>query len=447
MVPAIPPQAALVLNRLKENGYEAFAVGGCVRDTLLGRAPHDWDVATNALPEETKRVFADLPVVETGLKHGTVTVLSGGMPVEVTTYRIDGAYSDFRHPDEVRFTRSLSDDLLRRDFTINALAFSKDGGLVDLSGGAEDLLNGVIRCVGEPDARFGEDALRILRALRFSSQLGFRLEERTAESAVRNRALLENISSERIREEFVKLLCGDNAVPVLREFREIVSVFLPELRPSFGFEQRNPHHDYDVWEHTLHALEAAKPEPELRLAVLLHDIGKPFCFTEDENGIGHFYGHSEKSAELAETILTRLRFDRKTAETVKTIVANHSLPLEPEEKYLRRRLNQLGEENLSLLVKMEQADAMGKGAADSERLGKLNAIPALLDRMAAEGQCFRREDLAVNGDDLLALGVPRGKEIGIVLARLLGEVLDGKTPNTRAALLSSARKSAEGGNS
>lgn len=439
----IPPYAELVLRRLEKNGYEAYAVGGCVRDALLGRAPHDWDVATSALPAETARVFADLPVIETGVRHGTVTVLSGGQPVEVTTYRVDGPYSDGRHPDGVSFTRSLADDLARRDFTVNALACSRAGELTDLYGGADDLKASLLRCVGEPDARFREDALRILRGLRFSSQLGFRIDARTSESMLRSRALLGNISQERIREEFTGLLCGADAAAVLRGYREIVAVFLPEIRPMFDFDQHNPHHRYDVWEHTLHCLDASPAEPVLRLAAFLHDSGKPFCFTLDGNGVGHFHGHAEKSAALAAAALVRLRFDRRTAETVETLISSHSLPLLPEEAMLRRRLNRLGEENLRLLIRLEEADALGKGVSDGEYLSGLQKLPAMLDRMKTEGQCFSRKDLAVKGNDLLALGIPPGRELGRILDLLLGEVLDGRIPNERGFLLASAKDFAE----
>ena len=432
---SIPPEVDGILKRFSAHGREAYAVGGCVRDSLLGLTPHDWDVASLALPEETERIFSDCRVLETGLKHGTVTVLWNRMPVEVTTYRIDGAYSDGRHPDGVLFTRSLQEDLARRDFTVNALAYRKGTGVVDCFGGLRDLADGVIRCVGDADARFQEDGLRILRALRFASTLGFSLQGKTAESAVRNRALLDRIAGERIREEFLKLLCGRGAVPVLRKYREVAAQFLPELRPTFGFEQHNPHHSYDVWEHTLHAVEAVDAEPVLRMAVLLHDIGKPACFTRGADGVGHFYGHPEKSAELARGILSRLRFDKKTASAILALVKSHGLPILPEERCLRRRLNLLGERNLRLLVRVEEADARSKAAPDEEYLAALAAVPAALDRMLAEKQCFRLKDLAVGGDDLLWAGVPEGKPVGEALRTLLEAVLDGRCANTKPELL------------
>lgn len=431
----IPSQVDGVLKRLSENGREAYAVGGCVRDSLLGLTPNDWDVATSALPEETERIFADCRVIETGLKHGTVTILSGGMPIEVTTYRIDGAYSDGRHPDDVSFTRNLKDDLARRDFTVNALAYNPESGLVDCFGGRQDLADGIIRCVGDADIRFREDGLRILRALRFSSVLGFSIESRTAESALRNRDLLDRIAGERIQAEFTKLLCGRGAAEVLRKFREIIAQFIPEIRPSFGFDQHNPHHSYDVWEHVLHSVDAVTPEPVLRLTMFLHDLGKPFCFTQSADGVGHFYGHAEKSAELARKILSRLRYDKKTSGTVLTLVRSHDLPLAPEERCLRRRLNRLGEQNLRLLVQVEEADTNSKSSSGGGYLASLREIPAVMDRMLEQGQCFSLKNLAVNGNDLVRAGIPEGAAVGQVLQALLDAVLDGKCPNSKTELL------------
>ncbi len=431
----IPPQVDGILERFAENGREACAVGGCVRDSLLGLEPNDWDVATSALPEETERIFADRRIIETGLKHGTVTILWDGLPVEVTTYRIDGAYSDGRHPDGVSFTGNLKDDLARRDFTVNALAYSKKDGLVDCFGGRRDLADGVIRCVGDADVRFREDGLRILRALRFSSVLGFSIEQKTAESALQNRCLLDRIAGERIRSELLKLLCGWDAGRVLREFREIFVQFIPELRPMFGFEQHNTHHNCDAWEHTVRCVEASEPEPVLRMTMLLHDVGKPSCFTQGPDGVGHFYGHPQKGAEIARGILSRLRFDKKTAETILTLVQSHGLPLIPEERCLRRRLNLLGERNLRLLVRVEEADAKSKAFPNEEYLAGLRAVPAVLDGILEQEQCFRLKDLAVRGGDLLRAGVPAGKTVGEMLHVLLDAVLDGKCANSKPELL------------
>lgn len=436
----IPGDVGDLLNRLDANGFEAYAVGGCVRDSLLGLSPHDWDIATSALPEETERVFADRRVLETGLKHGTVTVLCGKIPVEVTTFRVDGAYSDGRHPDEVRFTESLKEDLSRRDFTVNAMAYRPETGLVDCFGGLNDLESRTIRCVGNPDLRYREDGLRILRAMRFASVLSFSLERETAESAVRNKELIDRIAAERIREEFVRLLCGPSAADILRKYRDIIAQFIPEIKPSFGFDQHNPHHSYDVWEHILSCVDAVEAEPVLRLTMFFHDIGKPYCFSQSPDGTGHFYGHPAKSAELTEQILTRLRFDKKTAGTVLALVQSHDLPLSPEERCLRKRLNRLGEKNLRLLLQVEEADAKSKSLLSNEYLETLRQIPGALDRVLEEGQCFRLSSLAVNGNDLIDVGIPKGDSVGKVLAILLDAVVDGKCGNTKQELLEYIRK-------
>lgn len=435
----IPQQVAEILKRFRRNGREAYVVGGCVRDSLLGRWPNDWDVAASALPEETERIFSDCCVVKTGIRHGTVEVIFDGLPVEVTTFRLDGSYSDGRHPDKVTFTGSLKEDLARRDFTVNAMAYNEEEGLVDCFHGKEDLARKIIRSVGDPDTRFHEDGLRILRALRFSSELGFIIEAGTAESIVRNRALLGRIAEERIREEFTKLLCGKDAANVLRRFRDVIAEFLPEIRPAFGFQQHNPHHIYDVWEHTLHALDAVAPEPKLRLSMLLHDLGKPQCFTLDAKGVGHFYGHPEKSAALAARILSRLRYDRKTAETVELLVRWHDLPILPEERSLRRRLNRLGEENLRRLIQVEFADAQGKADPENDYTASLQKVPEMLDRILQQKQCFTLKDLAVHGGDLLEYGVPKGPAIGQMLQQLLDAVIDGKCPNEKTQLLRYAK--------
>lgn len=437
---AIPLKAAAVLGRLNESGYEAYLVGGCVRDSLLGGTPGDWDVATSAEPEETKRALAGFRVIETGLKHGTVTVLSEGMPVEVTTFRVDGDYSDGRHPDRVSFTKSLAEDLSRRDFTVNALAYSAAQGVVDLFGGLEDLAQKRIRCVGDPDLRFGEDGLRILRALRFSSVLGFSVEAGTAESLVKNRALLDHIARERIQAEFTKLLCGRNAGKVLRRFREVIAQFIPELVPCFDFPQRNPHHIYDVWEHTLHCVDAAEPEPVLRLTMLLHDIGKPECFTLDPNGVGHFYGHASKSADASQAILTRLRYDKKTIAAVETLVRSHDLPMSPEPAVMRRRLNRFGADRLRMLLQVAAADVKAKAPEENRRLKMLESCRRELNGILKQNECFSLDQLAVNGSDLLKIGIAEGPEIGRTLQSLLSAVIAGKCENSREALLQCAKK-------
>lgn len=439
----IPPYAAAVMRRLEENGFEAYAVGGCVRDSLLGLEPKDWDVTTSALPEQAERALSEFRTVETGLKHGTITAVSEGKPVEVTTYRIDGDYSDHRHPDGVTFTRSLAEDLARRDFTVNAMACGLSGELVDRFGGCADLGRGLIRCVGDPDRRVQEDGLRILRALRFASVLGFSIEEKTGCAALKNRALLNGISPERSSKELSALLCGKNAPAVLRKYREIIGTLIPELRAEFGFPQDNPFHCFDVWEHTVKAVGEIEADPVLRLVMLLHDTGKPLCRTTDKNGVGHFYGHAEKSAELAQNILKRLKFNGKTVRSVSALVRFHDLPLSADEKLLRRRLNLLGEKNFRLLLKVRAADIRAQAPDRLYRLDSLAETEGALEKILAQGQCFSLKDLAVNGSDLTAAGVPRGPETGRLLRLLLGAVLDGTCPNTKENLLRLAAEKKE----
>lgn len=441
----VPPQAAAVLDRLNGSGFEAYLVGGCVRDSLMGGTPGDWDVATSAKPEETERALAGFRVIETGLKHGTVTVLSAGMPVEVTTFRIDGDYSDGRHPDRVAFTESLAQDLSRRDFTVNALAYSPGSGVVDRFGGLEDIATKRIRCVGDPDLRFQEDGLRILRALRFSSVLGFSVEAQTAESLVANRSLLDRIACERIQAEFTKLLCGRDAGRVMRRFREVVAQFIPELAPCFDFEQKNPHHIYDVWEHTLHCVDAVEPQPVLRLTMLLHDIEKPECFTQDKAGVGHFYGHASKSADTARTVLTRLRYDKRTITDVEALVRLHDLPMSPEPAVMRRRLNRLGEHQLRMLLLAAAADVKGKAPEENRRLKLLESCEKELNHILRQKECFSLDGLAVGGSDLLKIGIAEGPEVGRTLKILLGAVIAGKCSNSRAELLRFAQELRKGG--
>ncbi|MBQ3562784.1 MAG: tRNA nucleotidyltransferase, partial [Clostridia bacterium] len=287
----LPHQVDFALNKLIAAGYEAFIVGGCIRDILRQKAPSDYDITTSAEPEQTKAVFEGEKIIETGLKHGTVTLLKDGMPLEITTYRIDGAYADNRRPTSVQFTKSLTEDLARRDFTINAMAFSKKTGIVDPFGGEADLQNKIIRSVGDADRRFNEDALRLMRAIRFASVLGFKIEEKTKISIFKNKNLLKNISSERIAAELVKLLCGKNAKQIIIDYFEVLEVILPEISQMKNFNQNNPHHIYPLLEHTAIAVENTPAEPPLRLAMLLHDCGKPDALTIDERGVSHFYGH------------------------------------------------------------------------------------------------------------------------------------------------------------
>ena len=433
----IPDGVRHILQTLNSAGHEAYLVGGCVRDLLRGVEPHDWDICTSALPEETERCFADRRVIETGLKHGTVTVLEEGEPYEITTYRTEGPYSDSRRPDFVRFVPGLEEDLARRDFTMNAIAMDLQGNLRDPYGGVDDIKAGLIRCVGEPGHRFQEDGLRVMRALRFAAVFGYEIEEQTAETGHENRAMLNRVAEERINVELHKLLVGKDAGNVLRQYPDVFCQFWPELGPLVTLEQHNPWHCWGGWGHTIHAVEAAPADVTLRLAMLLHDIGKPACKSTDEQGIDHFYGHPAVSAQMADEMLRALKFDNKTQERVLLLVERHDIQMPPRSQVIRRWLNQLGPEAFFQLLEVKRADNMGQMPEKvKDRLTELDEIKAKAERILAERQCLTLKDLAVNGRDVIAAGIEPGPEVGRVLEGLLERVLRGKTANTREALLS-----------
>ena len=439
----LPPQVTTALTLLEQAGCEAFLVGGAVRDYVHSNAPaKDWDITTNALPQQVKEIFVGYHTIETGLKHGTVTVMIDHEPLEITTYRIDGDYSDHRRPDCVRFTRSLKDDLARRDFTINALAYNPKTGIVDLVGGTADLKNGLIRCVGDPDRRFQEDGLRMLRALRFACVYDMKIEENTAAALHRNKDLLQNIAAERIQVELTKMLCGRGIVEILREFSDVIAVSIPELIPTFGFEQHNPHHNKDIWNHTIAVVDHIAPQPVLRWSALLHDIGKPSCFSLDDAGIGHFYGHAAVSTTLTEKILNRLRFDNTRKSQIIKLVRYHDMPITADRKPIKRLLSKHGEETTRQLIELHKADTLGQSALCLHRLEIFEAVYALMDELLQEGSCFSLKDLAINGRDILALGFT-GKKIGLVLQGCLDAVLEEQIPNDRTALMLFARSKLE----
>lgn len=430
---AITPSARRVLERLKRAGHEAYLVGGCVRDLLLGRRPGDWDITTSARPDEVLSLFAP-QAAPTGLRHGTVTVFEGAMPFEVTTFRLDGAYADHRHPDAVVFSDSLVEDLKRRDFTVNAMAMDQAGEITDLFGGREDLARGVLRCVGCPEQRFEEDALRILRALRFSSVLGFAIAPETADAAFQEKDLLREVAVERVREELLKLLCGRSAVPVLLQYAEVLGVVLPEILPAVGCDQRNIHHCYDVWEHIARTVGFAPPSAVLRMTMLLHDLGKPETMTVDEDGTGHFKGHADVSCTLGKTILERLHFDKESAGRILTLVKWHDVPVEPTERAVRRLLHKLGEQGVRDLLQVKRADNLAQASAYRGRQKQIDTLEVLLQQVLEQDACFSLRQLSVNGRDLLEQGY-RGREVGAALQFLLGAVIDGTLPNEKQALL------------
>ncbi len=431
-----PPQKAI--NMLNNAGFEAYIVGGCVRDSLLGKQPGDWDITTSALPEQVQAVFADYRTILTGVQHGTVTVVFDETPLEITTYRVDGDYADNRHPLQVLYTPSLKEDLQRRDFTINAMAYHPEIGLVDHYSGMADLSAGRIACVGDPEQRFTEDALRILRALRFSSTLDFPIEKMTAAAAHRLAPLLRRISSERIAAELTKLLCGKGVKRVLLEHSAVLGVVLPELAASFDLQQVNPWHYLTVYEHTAETVAAIPPVPHLRWTMLLHDVGKPACYTRDAQGIDHFSGHPEVSAAMAEQAMTRLKMDNQTIATVKKLIMHHDDYLTLTDKSLLRVLNRLGVEGALDMVDIQRADVVGQHPDKRDRLTYLDEIEKRLRQLIAEKACFSMADLAVNGDDLLKLGYQPGRKLGDVLHSLLEAVMDGTLPNESSALVAKA---------
>lgn len=435
----IPAPVSEALERLESAGHAAYLAGGCVRDLFRDVPPHDYDLTTDALPEETMQVFSGFPVIPTGLKHGTVTVLLGGLPLEITTFRTDGTYSDGRRPDSVRFSRTIEEDLRRRDFTVNAMAWSPTRGLTDPYGGREDLQNRMLRCVGVPEERFTEDALRILRGARFASCLGFALEEETERAMLRLTPALAKVSAERISAEFLRLLCGKDAERVLLRYRELMAFFLPELRPCFDFEQHTRHHCYDVYTHTVKVVAAVPPEPTLRLAALFHDVAKPSCFVLRE-GKGHFPGHPEQGAAVSETVLRRLRVEKKRIREVSLLIRMH-------DAYLKRSpaegapdlLRALPAALVSPLLDLMEADAKAK-ADPKASLDHVRALREEAERLQAQNPCLSLGDLAIRGDDLLAMGIPSGPEMGKLLRELLEQVSRGEVENTREALLSAAKK-------
>lgn len=435
---ALPQDVLWILQRFEAAGLRAYAVGGCVRDTLLGLPPKDWDLCTAAKPEAVLRLFRDQHVIETGLKHGTVTLMLHHQPYEITTFRVDGAYTDHRHPDQVQFVEDIQGDLSRRDFTINAMAYHPDAGLIDLFGGQSDLRSGLIRCVGDPATRFEEDALRILRALRFASVYGFRLDDDTARAAHLLAPTLHRVAMERVRVELCKLLCGRDAAILLTDHAAILFELFPELRPMQGFDQRNPHHRYDVWTHTVRVIDACPATEVLRLSALLHDSGKPSAFTVDAQGIGHFNGHPKLSADIAGAVLRRLKADTATLNAVTMLVLRHDEELRPERRLMRRRLNQLGVERLRQLIQLHRADRIGTGTCTMPDIdAETDALTATLDQLIAENAAFSLRQLDIDGRALIALGY-RGRAIGQELESLLDRVIGEEIGNTKKELLAAA---------
>ena len=432
----LPPQVEFALNKLNNVGYEAYIVGGCVRDILRGETPSDYDITTSAAPAQTKAVFSGERIVETGIKHGTVTLLKNGMPLEITTYRIDGDYTDNRRPNSVKFTETLTEDLARRDFTVNAMAYSPKTGVTDAFGGKEDLKNGIIRCVGDADRRFNEDALRIMRAIRFASVLDFEIEQKTKESIFKNKNLLKNISVERIAVELLKLLSGKNARKVILDYFEVLEVILPEISGMKGFDQKSRWHVYDILNHTALAVEKSPEAPVLRLAALLHDCGKVDSFTVDERGVGHFYGHPEVSYEKAKTALARLKLDNATTAAVLTLIKYHDMPIEPTKPAVKKVLKLLGADLFFKLLDIKRADNLAQNLElTKDVLKTIDNIENIAKEIIKNNECFCLKTLAVTGADLINIGIPTGKELGEKLEFLLDAVINERAENKKEELL------------
>jgi len=437
-----PPQGALrILSMLEKQGHEAYVVGGCVRDSLLGLVPKDWDICTSALPEEVLGVFSADRVIPTGIKHGTVTVITEDRSYEITTYRTEGSYTDHRRPDNVTFVRSLREDLSRRDFTVNAMAYSPTRGLVDYHGGREDLKSNLIRCVGEPRKRFEEDALRMLRALRFASNYRFTIDADTGEAIHACAQLLDHIAAERIASELHSLLMGEGVAEVLIEYSDVICRMIPELSPTVGFDQKSRYHCYTVYEHIARACgEDPGKDPVTRLALLLHDVGKPLCYSEDENG-GHFYGHAEISCQLARVALERLKLDHATCRDVLELIRVHDMPMEENTMWIKRRLSRLGEKQMNRLIDLHVADAMAQ--SEDLRQGRTmqcERIRTLLHQIIEQQPCLSLGQLAVGGKDLLALGIPKGPRIGKILETLLRAVIEEEVENRADELIALAKQ-------
>ena len=437
----LPEYIQNCIDLLETAGFAAYAVGGCVRDACLGLQPHDYDLCTSALPEQTEEVFRDYRLVLAGKKHGTVTILTKGGPVEITTFRTEGGYRDNRHPDWVKFVPDIQGDLARRDFTINAMAYSPRRGFADPFGGREDLNNHILRAVGDPEARFAEDSLRILRGVRFAARFGLIPEEKTMDAMLAQAGLMENLARERVFEELCKLLLAVKWSDITR-FAPILAAVIPELAPMIGFDQHSPHHAYDLITHTAHVVEGVPATLPLRWAALLHDTGKVTTFTLDATGRGHFYGHAKESAAIADGILRRLKAPTALREEVVTLIGRHMTRLQPDRKFLRRQVSKFGFALVETELSLQEADMGSKGTGEDDGSSLFAEVRGILGELKAEDACLNLKDLAVNGNDLMALGF-HGKEIGSCLNFLLEQVIEEQLPNEKTALLAFAAERRE----
>ncbi|MBR2259647.1 MAG: CCA tRNA nucleotidyltransferase [Blautia sp.] len=440
----VPADARYLVQTLEEEGYESYVVGGCVRDALMGRVPHDWDICTSARPEEVERIFLSRKkkVVETGLKHGTVTVVMHGEGYEITTFRCDGDYTDGRHPDSVEFVKSLEEDLKRRDFTINAMAYSDLRGLMDPHDGSGDLQRKRIRCVGKPEERFSEDVLRIMRAIRFASVFGYTIEEKTSAAIRANIPRIFEASMERITVEFRKMIVGEGFPSLADQFSDLITFLIPEFRPCIGFKQKTHWHQYDVWTHILKSVENVPCEAEIeRLAMFFHDIEKPSCVIYKEDGSTSFKGHAHVGAVTTDQILRRMKFDNATRELVTELVDYHDSLWNPTKKGMKRFLGKIGPEQMERLFVVRRADILAQNELHiPEQMEELERAVTLYKQILAENACVSLKDLAVKGADLIELGIEKGPRMGQILNELLEEVISENLPNEKEVLLEAVRK-------
>ena len=431
-------EALYVMEQLNKHGYSAYMVGGCVRDMIMDNIPHDIDIATAALPPDVKAIFGEKYTYETGIKHGTVTVTVNKIPIEITTYRRESDYTDGRHPDFVNFVSDITEDLARRDFTINAIAMDKEGNIIDCFGGTEDIKDSIIRCVGDADKRLEEDALRILRGLRFGAVLGFEIESDTEKAMRKNKKLLDGISAERKATELVKLINGKYAGRIIYEYSDILDEIIPGIHKLKGFEQYNPYHVHDILKHTCTVIDNVKSNTDIRIAALLHDIGKPYCHTRDDRGIDHFRGHCGKSKEIAENILSRLKFDKKTKETVLTLIKYHDCYVESDIKIIKRMLGKMGNDIFKLL-ELRKGDMYGQNPHFLYRLNDVENAIKSAQEIIDQGECFSVKDLDIKGNDIAAIGL-KGAEIGRMLDILVENVIEEKVENKKQSLIRFAKE-------
>lgn len=434
----IPDEVNYLLEIFKKEDEQAYIVGGCVRDSLMNIKPNDWDICTSANPDKIVDILNkyDIKAIKTGVKYGTITAIFNNNCYEITTFRDESAYSDNRRPNNVNFIKDINKDLSRRDFTINAMAYNVQSGLIDLFNGKSDIENKIVKCVGDADERFKEDALRIMRALRFASVLCFEIDGKTKNAIMENMKKLKNVSYERINCELCKLLCGEDASKLLFDYKEVFAIIIPEITKCFNFNQKTTYHIYDVWEHTTKAIGYCCNDLIIRLTILFHDIGKPYTFTVDNNGVGHFYGHSKESARIAKEILKRLHFDNATINTVFTLILYHDIIVNENKKSVKKWLNKIGKSNFQLLLRVKYADIMAHNPKyTGNKLENLKAITKIYEDILSNNECFSLKDLNINGDDLIKLGISNGKTIGEILNITLKYVMNDKISNTKSELI------------